>query len=737
MERLAKLQEQLNTEQREAVLATEGPVLVIAGAGSGKTRVLTYRAAWLIQSMSVRPDEIVAVTFTNKAAGEMKERIRGLLGGDPGGIRMGTFHSLCLRILRVQAERLGYRSGFVVFDTDDQAALMKEIAADLQVDPARFPPRALLHRISAARNRFVSPEDIAAALEDTSTGVYLLAYEAYRERLRKNNAMDFDDLILNVLALFEKNAEIERRYQDRTRYLLVDEFQDTNRPQYALVSRLSAASRNLCVVGDDAQSIYRFRGAEIGNILRFTGDYPDAVTIKLTRNYRSTALILKAAGNVIRCNRGRIEKELWTDNPEGDRPTYLQAGTDRDEAAFVTEQIRSLRAHGDHTLSDIAVLYRTNFQSRLLEEALMNAGIPYRIFGGPRFYDRREIKDVLAYLKVVANPADEVSLRRVINVPARGLGKVTLMTLEEAAGAEGITLFESMRRAAGQHPPARSTRALKGLVDLIVRLRAMAEDGKPTSALIAGILDGVDYVGHLRHSDTGDAESRLENIQQLLAAAQEREGEGEPDLRAFLDGVALISDVESVTGETGVNLMTVHCAKGLEFPVVFMVGMEENLFPHARSVQSVDDDELEEERRLCYVGMTRAKKRLILSCARERRAFGTLVANESSRFIGEIGTDLLNDLSPDWLAARSYAPSRRERREPELGDEDISIPSDEEDEAGSGLRVGMKVRHDRFGYGKVEQLEGVGEKQKATVHFPGLGRKKLMTHYAKLQRIHP
>ena len=782
-----QLLDDLNPQQRDAVLATEGPVLVIAGAGSGKTRVLTCRTAWLIRSCGVAPEQIVAVTFTNKAADEMKERIATLLDGEPRGIRMGTFHSLCLRILRVEAGRLGYLARFAVYDTSDQAAVMKNVISELGLDPTQHPPKALLSRISAARNRFVTESEIASALKGAGGDTLCRAHEAYAEKLRSANAMDFDDLILNTLYLFERHPDVERRYQEQIRHVLVDEFQDTNKPQYALVSRLAAGTRNLCVVGDDAQSIYRFRGAEVGNILRFTEDYPGARTIQLTRNYRSTARILKAAGDVIRHNRVRIDKELWTDSGEGHLITYLQAATDKDEALFVADQIRGLRREpgAGVDLSDIAVLYRTNAQSRLIEEALMNAGIAYRIYGGLRFYDRKEIKDLLAYLKLTANPSDDVSFRRVLNVPPRGLGKVTLDALEEAAAAEGVSLFTSVERAAAQPqtPPAwsgRSQRSLRSLVELMSDLRARAETSEPTSSLIIELVDRLAYAEHLRRAEPGDAESRVENVGQLIAAAKERESYGEFDLQAFLDGAALVSDVESVTGGPGVNLMTLHCAKGLEFPAVFMVGMEERLFPHVRSVEAEDHrEEIEEERRLCYVGMTRAKQRLFLSCARQRRSFGNMVSNEPSRFIEEIGPGLLDDLSPGWEEARQSSFWRsshtsdaygarakpgghtppggraphiphggrawRERpgaarspRETALGDEDISVHPEEEaaeiEHAAASLRVGMKVFHSVFGYGEVERLEGDGEKQKATVKFSGWGRKKLMTHYANLQR---
>ncbi|MGH9867370.1 MAG: ATP-dependent helicase [Candidatus Polarisedimenticolia bacterium] len=738
----------LNADQIEAVRATDGPLLVLAGAGSGKTRVLTARTAWIIRSGLARPDEIVAVTFTNKASEEMKGRIAALLDGDPAGIRMGTFHSLCLRILRVDAQRLGYRQDFVIFDTADQTAVMKEVAEDLRLDTDRYPARGVLHRLSAARNRFETPEQIAAALREPGSDALQRAAAAYAKRLRDANAMDFDDIILNVLELFRRHPEVEARYRDRTRYLLVDEYQDTNRPQYQLIRSLSAGSRNLCVVGDDAQSIYRFRGADVGNILRFQEDFPDARVVKLTRNYRSTSRILQAAGSVIRHNRGRLEKELWTENPAGEPITYIQTMTDRDEALFVASQVRTLRSGAaGHALSDMAVLYRTNAQSRLLEEALMQAGIAYRIYGGLRFYDRKEVKDLMAYLRLATNPDDDVALRRVLNVPARGVGRTSLDRLEEAARAEGISLHASIVKAVQERPPMRSAGALVRLLDLMSWLRERAGDGEKVAVLLTELVERLAYADHLKRSEPGDAESRLENVGQLVAAAQEHEAAGRGGLQAFLDAAALLSDVEAVTGDAGVHLMTLHCAKGLEFPVVFMVGMEENLFPHARSKDAADPEEIEEERRLCYVGMTRAQERLIVSCAAQRRAFGSMTVNEPSRFVRELragGEDLILDLSVDWWSARgplgypsSAPPPRRgpSQRGPALGDEDVSAhPSDDEGGQAS-LRVGMRVYHDQFGYGEVERLEGIGQKQKASIRFPGWGLKKLMTHYARLQRI--
>ncbi len=732
----------LNEQQREAVLATEGPVLVIAGAGSGKTRVLTHRIAHLVRHAGIPPEEIVAVTFTNKAAGEMRGRIEALLGGDPGGLRMGTFHSLCLRMLRVEAERLGYHRDFVVFDTADQTALMKEIVQEQRIDTDRYPPRALLHRISGVRNRHITDDQIRAALHEPFGDTLIRAWEAYRARLKALQGMDFDDLILNVLDLFRRHPDRAQHYRDRTTYLLVDEYQDTNAPQYVLVNSLAEATRNLCVVGDDAQSIYRFRGADIGNILRFSRDYPDACVVKLTRNYRSTGRILQAAGDVIRNNAGRIEKELWTENPEGDLIGWMLAPTDRDEAAFVAGRVLGHRRAGDHALEEMAVLYRTNAQSRLIEEAFMRDRIPYRIFGSVRFYDRKEIRDLLAYLRLIVNPADDVSLRRIVNVPARGIGKVTLGVIETLQQQAGGSLRDAVVAAIRDAPGSRHGRALAGLIALLDDLAERRDHGEATSGLIVHMVDRLGYEAWLRKSEPGDVESRIENIQQLVAAAQEREAAGSGSLQEFLDGASLVSDIESVQGDAGVSLMTLHCAKGLEFPVVFMTGMEENIFPHARSLAEDDPEEIEEERRLCYVGMTRAMRRLYLSAARERRAFGTYMTNLPSRFLEEISRDLVEDLSAARIPSRPAAAARwgasagasrrAAAREAPLGEEDIYPDPDEA--ADGGLRVGMEVFHEQFGYGTIEQIEGRGDRQKATVRFSGLGRRKIMTRYANMRQ---
>jgi len=756
----------LNPEQLEAVRATEGPLLVLAGAGSGKTRVLTARTAWLIRSDRARPEEIVAVTFTNKAAGEMKERIAALLDGDPGGLRMGTFHSLCVRILRAEAPRLGYRRDFVIYDTADQTALMKEVFEEQRLDPQRHTPRAMLSLISAVRNRFADTNQVITELRRRGGDDAVRGYEAYAKRLRESNAMDFDDLILNVLEIFRRQPEVLAREQARTRYLLVDEYQDTNKPQYELIRALAEGTRNLCVVGDDAQSIYRFRGADVGNILRFQEDYPDARVVMLTRNYRSTARILEGADRVIKHNRGRLEKELWTENPAGERLVYIQTMTDRDEALFVASQARSLRG-GDagHALSDMAVLYRTNAQSRLLEEALMAAGLPYRIYGGLRFYDRKEIKDLMAYLRLGVNPDDDVALQRVINVPARGVGRTSLERLQEAARAEGISLHASIGKAVQQQPPMRSAPALARLLDLLDWLHQRIEAEDRVSVILQELVDRLAYGEHLKSTEPSDAQSRMENVGQLVAAAQERETTGEEaTAQAFLESAALLSEVEAVTGDSGVHLMTIHCAKGLEFPVVFMVGMEEHIFPHARSLGDPDPEEIEEERRLCYVGITRARERLFLSCAARRRSFGATAMNEPSRFVRELRSgseDLVTDLSADWWGARGpigypqagarsagagrwsrddaddAVPTRGFRpRAAALGDEDVSShPDDEGAAAGASLRVGMYVEHAQFGVGEVQAIEGKGEKLKVTVRFPGWGVRKIMPSIARLQRV--
>jgi len=715
---------ELNDQQIRAVEQGDGPVLVIAGAGSGKTRVLVHRIAHVLRAGKASPDEIVAVTFTNKAASEMKERVAAIVGGGEAPSRVGTFHSLCLRMLRREASRIGYKDGFQVFDTDDSLKLVRECLKQESLQDSGASPREFLRRISSAKNRGISPSQAESYWPGPGGWDHAKIYEAYQAGLGRMNAMDFDDLILNVLRLFAEHPERLELWAGTCRYLLVDEYQDTNPPQYRLVRSLSSIHGNLFVVGDEDQAIYRFRGADIGNILSFKDDFPGATVLKLTQNYRSTGSILKAANNLVRNNTQRIGKDLWTSSGDGERVRLTVLPGDREEAAFIVDRLAEWSRAS--ALEDAAVLYRTNAQSRLIEEALVRARVPYQIFGSVRFYDRREIKDLLAYLRLAVNPSDDVSFRRVFNVPTRGLGGAALMAVEAAARSRGLTLFDGLEAAlADGILPARSRESAKEFRDTILKLRDSA--GKlPLSELLASLVAGIGYEEYIRRAQPDDADARMENVAQLVAAGAEAEGaEG---LQEFLDRITLISDVENVSGSSGVNLMTLHTAKGLEFGAVFLVGMEEGLLPHARTFE--EEDGLEEERRLCYVGMTRAARKLHLTAAATRRLYGEPSATRLSRFLEEIGEENLDaDAS---RAAQRTAPARRKRshpREVELGEEDVDWGHD--DDTG-WFRVGASVQHDQFGVGKVIEVEAAKGGQKLTIKFRGGRTRKLLTPYARL-----
>ncbi len=711
----------LNEQQRRAVDQTEGPVLVLAGAGSGKTRVLVYRIAHILASGKAGPDEIVAVTFTNKAADEMKDRVGRLLGGRSVPGRVGTFHSICLRILRREAARLGYRDGFQVFDTDDSVRLVRECLKASSSADSIPSARDLLRRISSAKNRGLSPEEAAQRWHRHLAEDLAPVYAAYQNGLRRMNAMDFDDLILNVLRLFEEHPDRRELWAGLCRYLLVDEYQDTNPPQYRLIRSLSSVHQNLCVVGDEDQSIYRFRGAEIGNILSFQDDFPDATVLKLTRNYRSTGAILDAANSLVRNNVRRIGKELWTAAGRGETARFTLLPGDREEAAFILRKILEWRA--EEALEDAAVLYRTNAQSRLFEEALVREGIPYRIFGSVRFYDRREVRDLMAYLKLAANTADDISFRRVVNLPPRGIGATAMRAIESAARVARASLYDGLASALESGTlPARASASARSFREIVEGLRGRLADANPGDLLRDLALE-IGYEAYLRKMDEGEADSRLENVDQLITAAKETAaGDG---LQAFLDRASLVSETESVQGDAGVNLMTLHSAKGLEFGAVFVVGLEEGLLPHLRTLG--DEEEIEEERRLCYVGMTRAERRLQMTAADWRRIRGEPARTRVSRFIAEIDEDHLVRERP--AASRSWTV----REEVALGEEDLSDHPDDDD--GNGIRVGVRVRHDMFGVGEVLGVEPARGAQKLTVKFRGGRIRTLLAPPARLTPV--
>ena len=712
----------LNPQQREAVLTTDGPVLILAGAGSGKTRVITHRIAHLVLEKGVPADAILAVTFTNKAAGEMKARIEALLEGHALTGWISTFHSLCVRLLRREAPSAGLSRDFVIYDDDDQMAAVREALRQLDLPEKLNPPRRILSRISSQKNSG-RPRDED---EDSPTSRFADIAARYRQILEAAHALDFDDLLLKTRELLEKSPAVREQYQQRFRYVLVDEYQDTNRCQYDIVRLLVGSRGNLTVVGDEDQSIYSWRGADIQNILDFEHDFPGARVLRLETNYRSTQAILDSASGLVAHNERRKGKTLNAMKPAGDPVRLHLAGDEFDEAAWV---VRRIAQSGGRT----SILYRTNAQSRLLEEALMRSGIPYTVIGGVGFYERKEVKDVLAYLRLVSNPDDSMALRRVINVPARGIGARTLAELEGRAGAERISMWQALELVIDEAVlPARVTQPLQRFRELIGALRDDAVRMSP-KPLLESVLARSGYSGALAEEDTQESQDRLENLAELLSAAADFERRAEtPSLGAFLDQVSLLSELDIPRKDAPVVLMTLHSAKGLEFEAVFLVGMEEGLLPHSRSVGI--PDALEEERRLCYVGMTRAMERLHLSCARSRMVFGQRRVAQPSRFLEEIPRAAL-EVTGETVA--STPPSRFEvarswkrRDAPAAWDVPPASVADTAD-----YRPGTKVRHPLFGVGTVVRSEGAGDELKLTVSFMGIGAKKLVARYAGLERL--
>jgi DNA helicase-2/ATP-dependent DNA helicase PcrA len=742
----------LNPPQRDAVLHGEGPLLILAGAGSGKTRVIVHRIASLIRERGIPPWHILAVTFTNKAAGEMRERVEKLLGGGELPL-IATFHAACVRILRREIGRLGFDSNFVIYDDRDSEKLLKEIVAGLGLDEKRFPVKAIAAAIDEYKNAGHGADDAPAG--DPFLQKVQRVYSLYQDRLKRCNALDFGDLLLLTVRLFETNPDRLDFYRERYQWILVDEYQDTNPIQYRLVRLLAGERRNLCVVGDDDQSIYRWRGADIRNILDFEHDFPGVRTVKLEQNYRSTQTILDAAGAVVAKNRGRKGKRLWTENVAGEKIVYRRLEDERDEARFVCRSVEKFVRRGG-SLSDVAVFYRTNAQSRVIEDAMVADGIPYHMVGGLRFYERMEVKDILAYLKVLENPADEVSLKRIINTPARGIGHATVDRVGELAARQETTFYEALRAAAdgsllGPGPRGK----VAGFIDLLERFRGLV-GSMPLAELVSTVIEETGYAARLKAERSDEAEERLANLQELISALEEFEKvNDERTLSAFLEQVALVSHLErGENGRESATLMTLHAAKGLEFPVVFMTGMEEKIFPHVRSLD--DPEGMEEERRLCYVGMTRARERLYLSNARRRRIFGQDQYNPPSRFLDDIPRELL-DLEDEYQPAFGFGGARREtagaggspwsgrreesprhnladvfeaKDEPEFSDVEV-VPDDDQ---GDAVWLGMKVRHPKFGVGTVRKIEGTGDGQKVIVWFSSVGPKKLLVRFAGLER---
>ena len=738
----------LNEQQKEAVLHTEGPLLILAGAGSGKTRVLTHRIAYLIEERGINPWNILAITFTNKAAGEMRERVDRLVGYGSESIWVSTFHSMCVRILRRHIGLLGYDTNFTIYDTDDQKTLMKDVCKLLQVDTKIYKERALMAAISHAKEELITPEEFRLQAEgDYSRRKIAEVYEEYEKQLKANNALDFDDLLVKTVQLFQTQKDVLEYYQERFRYIMVDEYQDTNTVQFRLIQLLASRYRNLCVVGDEDQSIYKFRGANIKNILNFEQEFEDAKVIKLEQNYRSTGNILNAANAVIRNNRGRKDKTLWTDNGEGDKIQFRQFDTAYDEAEYIAEDIREHVDQGDGSYHDHAILYRTNAQSRMFEEKFVTANIPYKIVGGINFYARREIKDLLSYLKTIDNGKDDLAVRRIINVPKRGIGLTSINRVQEYAASREIGFYEALQGADLIPNIGRGVSKLESFVALIEHFKADAKD-LSISDLMQEVIEETGYVESLMgEGDPEESQSRIENIDELrskIAAYEEMcEDQNEPaTLSGFLEEVALVADIDSLDEDSDyVVLMTLHSAKGLEFPHVYLAGMEDGLFPSYMTITADDPEELEEERRLCYVGITRAEKELTMTCARRRMVRGETQYNKMSRFLKEVPMELLatgavfRKEKEEELKKAAYVQAREAFRAKAFTavkpTQSFGTPKGGKLDYG----VGDRVRHIKFGEGTVLAVVEGGRDYEVTVDFDGPGTKKMFAAFARLQKI--
>jgi len=749
----------LNPQQRLAAETLEGPVLILAGAGSGKTRALTYRIANLIDH-GVQPWHILAITFTNKAAKEMRERVSALVGESGEEVWVSTFHSMCARILRRDIEKLGYTRSFTIYDDDDQSSVIKEILKKLNIDDKLLPVKEIKSRISGAKDKLLSPDEwFAQSEKDFRAQLFHDVYSAYEQKLRTSNALDFDDLLVRTLELFADHPPVLDSYRQRFRYVHVDEYQDTNFAQYSLVKLLTSESRNLCVVGDDDQSIYGWRGADVHNILDFEKDFPDATVIKLEQNYRSTANILDAANQVIAHNVGRMEKVLWTESEAGEPIKLFSAGDEREEAAWICDRIQQMHLKKQAENGDIAILYRSNSQSRVLEEMLVRAGIPYRIYGGLRFYDRKEVKDIVAYLRCIVNPSDDVSLRRIINNPKRSIGDSTVAELVRHAAEKEMPLYSAL----ADIPDTLSARPKKCVADfgdLMNELVLTLED-MGVSEFVNYVVERTGLKAQYEKDQSEEGQNRVENINEFLGAVSEYEqAADEPTLSDYLENVALISDLDNATGESkAVTLMTIHSAKGLEFPVVFLTGMEEGIFPNGRCMG--DDEKLEEERRLCYVAITRAQKRLHISYAAQRMLYNQVNYNAPSRFIGEIPKRLLDDQListrersfPGAMASYQHpSPKRMPRYQATAagigqGSSALGIPGVQKGftpsaarslplaSVGNLFKKGDRVMHRKFGEGNVVAIQGTGADARITISFVAYGIKEFALSIAPIVKV--
>lgn len=733
--------EGLNDKQREAVITTEGPLLILAGAGSGKTRVLTHRIAYLIQEKGVMPYSILALTFTNKAANEMKERIGRLVENAVEDIWAGTFHSICVRILRREIEKVGYEKNFIIYDTTDQKTLIKDCIKEKNLDEKMYDPKSMIGFISSQKDKLIDPDTyINQNYSDFRERQKGEIYSLYQKKLKQNNALDFDDLIGKTVELFINNADTLEYYQNRFKYVLVDEYQDTNRAQYELIRLLSKKHKNICVVGDDDQSIYGWRGADIRNILDFEKDYPSATVIKLEQNYRSTKTILDAANQVIENNCDRKSKKLWTANQDGTPLKVYRAYNEHDEANFIVDKINEVRKDDEKNLYDFAILYRTNAQSRVVEEAFMKSNIPYKIVGGHKFYDRKEIKDIIAYLRLIQNPVDNISFKRIINVPKRGIGNTTLNKLEEYSRVKGESLYSIILDA--EEVPGLSYRAvnnLKSFASLIGKFIAMKEI-LGVKDLIENIIDSIGYITELEQEDTIEARGRIENIQEFISVAINFEDTSEvKNLEEFLANISLLSDIDRVEdGDNAVTLMTLHSAKGLEFPVVFICGMEDGLFPTSRGFTNEED--MEEERRLCYVGITRAKEELYMTYATTRMLYGKTSYNSISRFIREVPEALVESCNEDDTKVIPFSQKTDTIAKPNKYFTGYTFENTRKPEKTSlteltDIRTGMKIEHKTWGIGTVVQVRDVENDKEITIAFNSQGIKKLMLSFAPIEVI--
>jgi DNA helicase-2/ATP-dependent DNA helicase PcrA len=720
-----RMLEDLNPAQREAVEHIEGPLLIFAGAGSGKTRALTYRIAYLIGHHGIDPWNILSVTFTNKAAREMRERIEGLVGSSAlGQMWAGTFHSTCARMLREKGDRMGLYRDFTIYDEDDQVKLIRECLEELGMDEKENVAKQILHKISQAKEQLVMPKDYGSVFAGSYDPLADKVYPLYHAKLQENRALDFDDLILYAVRLLEECPDVREHYGKRFKYVLVDEYQDINYSQFQFVRLIADTYKNICCVGDDDQSIYSWRGADVGIILSFQKHYPKAKVVKLEQNYRSTRNILDAAYYVISKNERRAPKQIWTDRTEGSLLSKIEAQNEHEEASRIVNTIRDKAISGERSYSDFVILYRMNSQSRVLEEALMNYRVPYRIIGGLRFYERKEIKDLIAYLRLVLNPRDSVSLKRIINVPARAIGPITVEKLELSAQVRGISMFEAVQDADELDLQSKAKRAIKSFAGLLQFLHEKREE-YTVGKLLEEIVENTGYVAELKRQGTREADSRVENVQELFSVVEEFERVSEDrSLRAFLEQVALVTDIDSYNEEEpSVTLMTLHAAKGLEFPIVFMAGMEEGIFPHSRSMQK--RDQLEEERRLCYVGMTRAKDELYLSFAHSRAMFGMRERATASRFIKEIPEEMFVRAKRPMAELFPHATKKRTG----YASEPAVVVKKK-----SPFAKGDRVRHRIFGIGTVESVEPGTSDVQVTVTFKEVGKKKLMLSFAGLEK---